>query len=226
MKATGLIYFNMKKIILIITGLILAICTLAGCSKKIKYSDYISEKRTDIYIYAGDDTEIKIYCSTREQPYALDGIKGDVTNFMEIFVKLPKNPETVEINAGGLGGEMNYRAVENDYYLSFTAQPFNSERVDVSLNCDGKTSDFSAQSVKSGALITCEQALDCVIDHDGSLFSSLTNGNTFAGEIFVRLLYDNGCYYYVGVCDREKNLNAYLVDGERGKIISSKKLRT
>ena len=214
----------MKKILIIAASLLIAICSLTGCSKSVKYFDYVSEKRTDIYLYAGDDTEIKIYCSTREQPYAADGIKGEMTDFLEIFVSLPKNYETVEIDAEGLGGEMNFRAVENDYYLSFTAKPFETESVEVKLGLDGKTSDYTLQSVKSGALITCEQALNCVIDHDSSLFSSMTEGTLFAGEIYVRLLYDDGCYYYVGVCDRQKNISAYLVDGERGKIIASKKL--
>ncbi len=198
---------------------------LSGCAKNIKYTDYVSEKRTDIYLYAGDDTEIKIYCSEREQPYAADGIKGDMSDFIEIFVSLPKNPETLEVDADGFGGEMNYRAVENDFYLSFTAQAFKTQCVEVKLAADGKESNYTAQSVKPETLITCEQALNCVIEHDKSLFSSLTDGNLFAGEIFVRLLYDNGCYYYVGICDRDKNMSAYLVDGERGKIIASKKLK-
>lgn len=203
-----------------------AVCFLTGCAKTIKYTDYISEKRTDIYLYASDDTEIKIYCSKREQPYAMDGIKGDVSDFIEIFVKLPKNPETLEVSAEGLGGEMNYRAVENDFYLSFTAGPFKTASVEVTLDCDGKVTEYTLQSVKSGALLSCEQALNCVIEHDKDLFSSLTDGKVFSGEIFIRLLYDNGCYYFVGVCDRNKNMNAYLVDGERGKIITSKKLHT
>ena len=220
----GLIYFNMKKFLFAAAGLLAAVAALSGCAKSVKYADYISEKRSDIYLYAGDDTEIKIYCSQREQPYAADGIKGDVSDLIEIFVILPNNPETVEIDAGGFGGEMNYRAVENDFYLSFTAQTFKTESIDITLDCDGKTSSYTAQSVKSGALISCEQALNCVIDHDKSLFTSLTDGTLFAGEIFVRLLYDNGCYYYVGVCDRQRNMSAYLVDGERGKIIVSKQL--
>lgn len=224
MTGKRLIYFNMKKFLFAAAVLFAALAALSGCAKSVKYADYISEKRTDIYLYAGDDTEIKIYCSQREQPYAADGIKGAVSDFIEIFVTLPKNPETVEIDAGGFGGEMNYRAVENDFYLSFSAPSFKTDSIEITLDCDGKTSEYTAQSVKSGALISCEQALNCVIDHDRSLFSSLTEGNLFAGEIFVRLLYDDGCYYYVGICDRQRQMSAYLVDGERGKIIASKKL--
>lgn len=224
MPRKSLIYFNMKKFLVTVLGIIAAVSALSGCSKNMNYAGYISEKRTDIYLYASDGVQIKIYCSEREQPYAADGVKGDVSDFVEMFVSLPKNPDEVEISAGGLGGEMNYRAVENDYYLSLGAKSFEGESLDITLLCDGKKSEYKAQSVKSGALISCEQALNCVIEHDKELFSSLTDGNLFAGEIFVRLLYDKGCYYYVGICDREKNLTAYLVDGERGKIIASKKL--
>lgn len=214
----------MKKFLLIAAGIVASVLVLSGCTKGIKYADYISEKRTDIFLYTGDDTKIKIYCSKREQPYAADGIKGNLGDFIEIFVSLPKNPETVEIDAEGLGGEMNYRAAENDFYLCFTAPAFKNENVKVELDCDGKVSEYTLQSVKSGALLSCEQALNCVIDHDRELFGSLTEGKSFLGEIYVRLLYDNGCYYYVGVCDRQNNVSAYLVDGERGKIITSKKL--
>ena len=70
----------------------------------------------------------------------------------------------------------------------------------------------------------CESAVKCVTEHNPDLFASLTENKIFKGEIYVRLLYDEGCYYYVGVCDREKNINAFLVDGVRGKIIANKKL--
>ena len=62
---------------------------------------------------------------------------------------------------------------------------------------------------------------ECAVEHGKELFASLTDGNIFLGEIYVRLLYDDGCYYYVGVCDRNKKITAYLVDGERGKVIAS-----
>ena len=72
----------------------------------------------------------------------------------------------------------------------------------------------------------CEQALSCVVEHDRELFDSMTANGLFDGEIFIRLLYDEGCYYYVGVCNKQKNIKAYLLDGERGKIIATKELQS
>ncbi|MDE7401348.1 MAG: hypothetical protein K2N17_04775, partial [Clostridia bacterium] len=59
-------------------------------------------------------------------------------------------------------------------------------------------------------------------EYDKASFDNLTEGRNFSGEISVRLLYDEGCFYYVGVCNREKQVHAYLVDGVDGRIIAER----
>ncbi|MDE6613326.1 MAG: hypothetical protein K2K28_02100, partial [Clostridia bacterium] len=94
----------MKKFILVVFPLFI-ICTLCGCkggcTKGVDYLDYVSERRTDIYLYSNDGLEIKIYLSERETPFSADGIKGDVGKLTEIFVTLPENHEEVNISVGG-----------------------------------------------------------------------------------------------------------------------------
>ena len=220
----------MKKIvytavIIALTVCTLAVCALTGCkSKKTDYTNYISEKRTNIYLYSNDGLEIKIYISEKETPYSADGIKGEVSSLTEIFVTLPKNYDEVEVKAGNVEGEMSYRSVENCYYLSSSGGNISGESVDVAIDCGGESNTYSAVSVLYGGILSCDDALKCVIEHDENLFKSMTENNIFCGEIFIRLLYDEGCYYYVGVCDRNKKINAYLVDGERGRIIATKEL--
>lgn len=214
----------MRKFIFFSAAVCAAACLFTGCKKSVNYLDYISEKRTDIYLYSNDGLEIKIYLSEKETPYAADGIKGNMGALCEIFVTLPENCETVEISAGNARGEMSYRAVENRYYLSVADGGISGENVPVTLTYGNKTGTYSAVNVRYGGVLSCEQAVKCVTEHDGELFKSLTENNIFCGEIFVRLLYDEGCYYFVGVCDRAGKINAYLVDGERGKIITTKQL--
>lgn len=195
---------------------------LCGCQKSVDYCSYISEKRTDIYLYSNDGLEIKIYLSEKENPYNADGIKGEMTTLTEVFVKFPKNPEEVNITVGGTENEMSYRAVENEYYLSLSSCGISGESATVTLSCDGQSNSYTAMNVKYDGVMTCENAVKCVMEHNPDLFTSLTENRIFKGEIYVRLLYDEGCYYYVGVCDRDKNIDAYLVDGVRGKIIANK----
>lgn len=217
----------MKKFILLALPLFL-ICTLcgckSGCKKGVNYLEYVSERRTDIYLYSDDGLEIKIYLSERETPFSADGIKGDVGSVTEAFVTLPENYEEVNISVGGVDGEMNYRAVENCYYLSFPTCNISGENAEVSLTYGETSATFTAVNVKYDGVMDCDGAVLCVIEHAGELFDSMTDDGIFTGEIFVRLLYDEGCYYYVGVCNREKKINAFLVDGERGKIIATKEL--
>lgn len=213
----------MKKFLLVCLSLCLAACLLGGCRKKVDYLSYVSEKRTNIYLYSNDGLEIKIYISEKETPYSADGIKGEMSGLTEIYVTLPKNYDEVNVSVGDAEGEMSYRAVENCYYISF-ADAVAGDSADVSLSCGYDSYTCTAVSVLYDGVMDCDSAVKCVTEHDGELFTSMTENGIFRGEIYVRLLYDEGCYYYVGVCDRDKNISAYLVDGERGKIIATKKL--
>ncbi|MDE7439297.1 MAG: hypothetical protein K2N23_02160 [Clostridia bacterium] len=214
----------MKKFLCLFLTVFATVCFLCGCKKQVNYLDFVSEKRSNIYLYSNDGFEIKIHISERETPYSTDGIKGDMSGFTEIFVTLPKNYDEVEISVADINGEMNYKAVENCYYLSLSGGNISGDSVKVTLSYNGESTEYTAVSVLYDGVISCDDAVKCVIDHNEDLFKSLTQRDIFLGEIFVRLLYDEGCYYYVGVCDRDKKITACLVDGERGNIIATKEL--
>ena len=95
----------------------------------------------------------------------------------------------------------------------------------ITLTCDGEPAEYTLQSVLTESVMDCEGALGCVREHAAGLFEGLTENGTLNAEIFVRLLYDGKCYYYVGVCDREGNITAFLVDGQSGKIIAEREHR-
>ena len=95
--------------------------------------------------------------------------------------------------------------------------------MDVTLTVDGKEQNFSAASVRYDGLISPIDALNCVREYDTQLFEKLTDQNNFCGEIYLRLLFDDGCFYYVGVCDRNGEINSFLVNGENGRIIANRK---
>lgn len=212
----------MKKFLLtVLITAFAAAALLCGC-KGVNYSDHISDKRSNIFIYKDDNLDLKIYCASREEPFNADGICGNVCDIVEIFVSFPNSCETVEISVDGHSGDMNYEAVDKRFTLTYSSSAIVGDGVDVQLTADGNTYNVRALSVLDKGVITCEQALICATEHAPETFEQLLNGKTFSGEIFVRLLYDDGCYYYVGVCDRDKNIAAYLIDGGNGKIISER----
>ncbi|MBE7089111.1 MAG: hypothetical protein E7370_06350 [Clostridiales bacterium] len=211
-------------LVLILSVLLCGICFFVGCKENIDFNEYISEKRTDLYFYADDNLTVKLYNGLRESPYNADGIKGEITPFCEIYCYFKTNPKTVKIKALTVEGEMNYNSIKNCYYLSLGEEIDFGKSVQISLDCDKNSVEFTAQSVIDSATLTCEEALLCAVDHNESLFKGMCKKKVFNGEIFVRLLYDEGCFYYVGVCDKSGKITAYLIDGETGKVIAEKSL--
>ncbi len=85
----------------------------SACAKPCNYLDYVSERRTQIYLYEDDSISIKIHCSEREQPFSADGCKGDMCKVAEVFVTLPDTPQEVEyvLHGGILQYVLRQRAV-------------------------------------------------------------------------------------------------------------------
>ena len=200
-----------------------AVVPLSSCGAKgPDYASFISEKRTDVYLYEDDDVSLKVYVTERETPYLSDGYKGSTGEVCEIFAKFTSPPQTVTATMGDSGGEMSYMAVTDSYYLSFTGgAPEGGATIE--LTRDGESADYTAESVLYDGVISCERAPECARQYAGDTFSAPTDGNNFRGDTYVRPLADDGkCYYYVGVIDREGNTKAYLVDGEKGSVIAER----
>lgn len=214
-----------KFIIFLLTIATFTILTVAaGCGGGTDYASFISEKRTAVYLYEDDDISVKLHFSVREEPYLSDGYKGEMTPLCEVFVHFSQSPDKVEVQFDdGRGGEMNYMSVTDSFYLSFSGE-FSGDKITLKLVWGNSEKTVEAQNVMYDGVISCEDALESAMQYDGETFSALTDGKNFLGEIYVRLLSDAGkCYYYVGVCDREGIINAYLVDGENGNIIAERR---
>lgn len=213
----------MKKIVPILLLPLSAVLFLPSCKKSVDYYDYVSELRKEIYLYEEDGMSFQIHVSERETPFTADGIKGDVTPLVEVTYTPDVTPGEVTVSLGDYGGEMSYLAVSRSFYLSFTGQSFGTDKIAVTLTADGKEKSFEAVTVLYDGVISPREALSCVTEYDQKTFESLTENSHFNGEIYIRLLFDQSCFYYVGVCDRNGKINAYLVNGDDGRIIAEKK---
>ncbi len=211
----------MKKFLLL--GLFSVIlCLFPSCAKKVDYKNYVSEVRSEIYIYQDDGVTIKAQCGKRETPYAADGIKGELGDFFEIYITLPAQHDEVWVQAGELKGEANYNAAKNCYYLSEGLSAPNQETLAVTLTCGNTEQTYTAINVRCEGLLTPWQALDCAKDYKSDLFAQMTQDGIFTGEIMIRLLYDDACYYFVGICGSDGKIVCCLVDGVSGKIIAER----
>ena len=51
---------------------------------------------------------------------------------------------------------------------------------------------------------------------------SMTDKYGFTGEIYIRLIYEDAPYYYVGIIDRNGTINAFLLNATSGKILAKR----
>ena len=201
---------------------LLALGFACSCAKKTDYYSYVSEYRHDLYLYEDDGVSLKIYLSDKETPYNCDGVKGEMTSLCEVYYYSANTPDEVEMQLDGMGGEMNYLSVSRSFYLSFTCDKTFGAKASVNLTVDGKETTIEANNVREEGTIDGATALKCVTEYDREQFDKLTEGNAFRGEIGIRLLYDGGCYYYVGVSGCDGKTHAYLLDATDGRIISER----
>ena len=212
----------MKKLFASLLLCLPIVLSLSACRKKLDYFEYVSEYRRSVYFYEDDVVTLKIYSVDKETNNALDGYKGNVGNVTEVYFESENSVNEVEVELLGQGGEMSYLAVTRNFYLSFSGVEPSGASIPVNLKIDGEEKSFDVMNVAEEGTIDGKTALNCVVEYDKESFDNLTEGRNFSGEISVRLLYDEGCFYYVGVCNREKQVHAYLVDGVDGRIIAER----
>ena len=229
----GLIYKNhvflrKKNQFLYILLPIILICAtmLSACKKELDYFDSVSELRSNVLLAEIDDFSLRIYAVEKEYPYEIDGIKRDVSKRAEFRLIAPSGDAECNLsfvfNGETREGELSYDNVKAEYYYSCTLDISKATEIACTLTYGTTQFTLCAKSVKTADTITPKEALNLVVDTDKDTFSALTDKYGFAGEICIRLIYEESPYYYVGVIDRNGKVTAYLLNAESGKILAKR----
>ena len=76
--------------------------------------------------------------------------------------------------------------------------------------------------MRTDTTLSPKAALACLLGAEKELFSALTDKYGFAGEIHIRMIFENSPYYYIGIIDRKGTIHAYLLNAETGKILAKR----
>ena len=200
--------------------------SLISCKNNVRYTDYVSELRGNIFLAQTDELSLKIYAVTKEIPYVADGVPKERSTRTEVHLTAPSGDKeyTLSFEADGktYGGEMSFDNVKAEYYFSCTLDVSALREIRCELACDETTTELTAKSVLTPTTLSAENVLNNVRIEEKELFSSLTDQYGFAGEIYIRLLYEEAPYYYVGITDRNGKTSAFLVNAETGKILAKR----
>ena len=190
------------------------------------YFDYVSELRSNVLIATQENYVLKIYAVEKEYPYSTDGIKRETTTRTEIYFTAPSGDKTCQItftlNGKSHEGELSYDNVKAEYFLSYPADFSNVENLDFSLRYGEEHLKMTAKTIKTDKTLSPRQALTKLQENAPSVFETLTNENGFVGEIYLRLISEDAPYYYIGLIEKNGNIQAYLLNSETGKILAKR----
>lgn len=206
--------------------LLVLICTffMPACKKGIDYLSYVSELRSNILLAQTDEFALRIFATQKETPYVADGVKREMTSRTEVYLTAPSGMQnysvSFDVDGETYGGELSYNNVNGEYYFSCTLDLSQQTELTVMISCEKQTTTLVAKSVLSQNVLTPKNALYALIDAQQDTFSALTDEYGFAGEIRVRLIYEENPYYFIGITDKNGNTTAFLLSASTGKILA------
>ncbi len=197
-----------------------------GCKGPIDYFDYVSELRSNLFLASSSQFSLRIYAVEKETPYECDGIKRDVSQRFEAYFTAPNGNKDCSfyftVDGKEYGGDASYDNVKGEFYYFCSLDVSTLSYIDCKIVFDGQEELLKAESVINGDTMSARNALLTLVKAEKPVFDALTDKYGFLGEIYLRLIYEDSPYYYVGIIDRDGCTTAYLLNAQTGKILAKR----
>ena len=203
-----------------------AFCSFTACTKGVEYFDYVSELRSNILLAKADGFSLKVFAVDKESPYAMDGVPMEQNKRLEAYLVAPEGDKacTISFSLHGenYGGEMSYDGVKAEYYYACPLDIEAEKEIEFQIEYGESAFSLTASSVRTEDTLTPQNALKNLEREESELFSSLTDKYGFTGEIYMRLIYEDAPYYYVGLIERNGTVHAFLMNAKTGKVLAKR----
>lgn len=200
--------------------------SLTACNKPVDYFSYVSELRDNIFIAETDEYSLRAYSVVKESPYLTDGIVMETSRRIEVYFIAPQGDKNCELSLvlgdKSYGGEMSFDNVKTEYYWTCSLDVSTAQSLEFILEYGEETLNLTASSVLSGKELAPKAVLEILKEEDPEPFAALTDKYGFAGEIYLRLIFEENPYYYVGIIDRNGKIYAFLINATTGKILAKR----
>ena len=198
----------------------------SACTTETVYFDYVSELRNNIFIAKNETFSLRIYSVCKESPYQADGIPRECVTRTEVYLLAPSGDKICNLSFSdgkqSYGGEMSYDSVKAEYYYSCTLDISACKTLSCHVEYGDEVLDFTAHSVLTETTLSPQAVLETLRTAEAELFASMTDKYGFTGEIYLRLIYEDAPFYYVGVISRNGEIYAFLMNAETGKILAKR----
>lgn len=218
--------FSLLKMLFALLLASIGLGLFSSCQKEIDYMDYVSELRSNVFLASEQSFDLRIYALSKENPYLADGIPKERSTRVELYLVAPEGDKTCKISftfdGKEYGGEMSFDNVKTEYYFSCSLDVARASELPCRLEYGEVKLELNARSILTEDTISPEGILKILQTAESELFTSLTDEYGFAGEIYIRLIYEDAPYYYVGIIDRNGHIHAFLLNATTGKILAKR----
>ena len=206
---------------------LLPLLLFSGCKESVDYFSYVSELRNNVLLAETDGFSLKIYGVAKESPYIADGVPKETSTRTEVYLITPEGNRNCTIsftvNGEEYGGELSFDNVKTEYFLSCTLDISECTSLACKITYGDTVLNMEAVSVIKTDTLTPRAVLSIIQTENAELFETMTDKYGFTGEIYIRLIYEDAPYYYVGIIDRNGGINAFLINATSGKILATRK---
>ncbi|MBP5242466.1 MAG: hypothetical protein J6Z36_02105, partial [Clostridia bacterium] len=145
---------------------------------------------------------------------------------VEIYLTAPDNTAEYDVSftvdGREYGGDMSYDNVYARYFYSRTLAAVSAPTLEITLSQgESQTKTLSAKRVKSGAELPMSAIIEKSVEQRKEFFDEKTVNGEFTGEIYLRLLYEEKCYYYIEVISGD-SARYFLSDALTGEILAER----
>lgn len=212
------------KFLLTLAAALTCALSFASCKREIDPFDSVSELRGNLFLAECGELKLTAYAVSKESPYVTDGIKRQVSDLLEVRLFAPSGDGeyllSFEYDGKSYGGDMSFDNVKTEYFYSCSLDVSEATELPFTVSHEGTTVELNAVSVRTENTLSPREILRKVREAEAEKFNLLTTKNGFAGEIYLRLIYEEAPYYYIGVIDRQGKIFALLADATTGKILA------
>ncbi len=205
--------------------------TLFGCKKSMDLSPFVSELKTQIYSSESEEFKLTASYGFKEKHYNSDG-KISERVYVLAFRLLDKQSDNVSYSLlfdyNGVNYKTNFKLnpVSHVLLAVIEIENFNEKEFTVTLAFSSKSVNLAMKSCVPDQTITYQNALSILQKNQPELIKLYLNeNNIFCGEIILRILIkESHSYWYVGLCDKDGNLKALLLDGFTGEVLAIRQI--
>ena len=228
----------MKKIFLYLVPICFCfslLCYMSGCSKKIEevFKENLSELHNNYFVGQTENFNISLWSGIREEPYEMDGIKQNTTDFCILNV-VPKNKGTetyglsytIEINEETQNGEFEKSPYDSSLASDLKIKINDDDSIFVYLVYNAQTEIGKMTCISKDFSISQQQALDIAISNMQNELLELTDNNSESIEAYCKIISTDknlGVYFwFIDVVNKEGSHISLVIDTTTGEIVARK----